>query len=132
MQQLSGLDASFLHGELERTPMHIDLILVYDPSTARGGAVRFKDVLATFDERCIVTRAGSRSRSRLAPTCCPIRPSTRTASARPASRCSAQPLPDPRRHHDAGALRNRRRAVRRNRGSDARRGDKAARGAVPG
>lgn len=50
MQQLSGLDALFVHNESPTTPMHISALLVYDPSTVPGGkVVRFKDILATFE-----------------------------------------------------------------------------------
>ncbi|MBP8924480.1 MAG: wax ester/triacylglycerol synthase family O-acyltransferase [Pseudomonadales bacterium] len=51
MQQLSGQDALFLYGEMENTPMHIGPVFIYDPSTAPGGIVRFKDILRTFQER---------------------------------------------------------------------------------
>ena len=51
MQQLSGQDAMFLYGEMDNTPMHIGPVFIYDPSTAPGGLVRFKDVLRTFGER---------------------------------------------------------------------------------
>lgn len=51
MQQLSGQDAMFLYGEMDNTPMHIGPVLIYDPSTAPGGFVRFKDILQTFEER---------------------------------------------------------------------------------
>jgi diacylglycerol O-acyltransferase / wax synthase len=39
MQQLSGLDASFLYFETPNAPMHVGGILVYDQSTAAGGRV---------------------------------------------------------------------------------------------
>jgi diacylglycerol O-acyltransferase / wax synthase len=51
MQQLSGQDAMFLYGEMQNTPMHIGPVLIYDPATAPGGLVRFKDILRTFNER---------------------------------------------------------------------------------
>lgn len=51
MQQLSGLDASFLHNEMDNTPMHIGPLFIYDPSTAPNGFVRYKDILATFRDR---------------------------------------------------------------------------------
>ena len=37
--------------ESESTPMHIGSILVYNPETAPGGFVRFKDILAFFESR---------------------------------------------------------------------------------
>ena len=45
MQQLSAQDASFVYLETPHTPMHIGSVGIYDPSTAPGGFVRFKDVL---------------------------------------------------------------------------------------
>lgn len=45
MQQLSGQDASFVYMETPATPMHIGSVGIYDPSTAPGGFVRFKDIL---------------------------------------------------------------------------------------
>ena len=49
MQQLSGMDAMFIYQEAQRTPMHISPLMIYDPSSAPGGHVRFKDILATFE-----------------------------------------------------------------------------------
>ena len=46
MQQLSGLDASFLYGETPTTPMHVGGLQIYDPSTAPGGEVTFERILA--------------------------------------------------------------------------------------
>ncbi|NND83197.1 MAG: wax ester/triacylglycerol synthase family O-acyltransferase [Gammaproteobacteria bacterium] len=46
MQQLSGLDASFLYLETDNAPMHIASLSIYDPSTAPGGKVTFKQILA--------------------------------------------------------------------------------------
>lgn len=51
MQQLTGLDATFITQESERMPMHISFLLIYDPSTAAGGFIRFKDILRTFESR---------------------------------------------------------------------------------
>ena len=51
MQQLSGLDASFLYLETANTPMHIGSLCIYDQSTAPGGHVRFKDILKFYEER---------------------------------------------------------------------------------
>lgn len=50
-EQLSGLDAMFAYAETPRTPMHIGAFAIYDPSTAPGGKVRFKDVLKFVEER---------------------------------------------------------------------------------
>jgi len=49
MQQLSGLDASFVYFETPSRPMHVAGISIYAPSTAPGG----KEI-----------RAGSRSERR--------------------------------------------------------------------
>ncbi|WP_350171630.1 wax ester/triacylglycerol synthase family O-acyltransferase [Hyphomonas sp.] len=51
MEQLQGSDASFVAFETPSTPMHIGSILIYDPSTAPGGFVRFKDILAFMRSR---------------------------------------------------------------------------------
>ncbi len=51
MQQLSGLDASFLYLETANTPMHIGGLSIYDPSTAEGGHVTFKQILANLTAR---------------------------------------------------------------------------------
>ncbi|WP_445193598.1 WS/DGAT/MGAT family O-acyltransferase [Sphingomonas sp. Tas61C01] len=51
MQQLSAQDASFVYLETPHTPMHIGSVGIYDPSTAPGGFVRFKDVLKFIESR---------------------------------------------------------------------------------
>jgi diacylglycerol O-acyltransferase / wax synthase len=51
MQQLSGQDASFVYMETPSTPMHIGSVGIYDPSTAPGGFVRFKDILQFVESR---------------------------------------------------------------------------------
>ena len=51
MQQLQGMDASFVALETRNSPMHIGSILVYNPETAPGGFVRFKDILQFLDDR---------------------------------------------------------------------------------
>ncbi len=51
MQQLSGQDASFVYMETPTTPMHIGSVGIYDPSTAPGGFVRFKDILEFISSR---------------------------------------------------------------------------------
>jgi WS/DGAT/MGAT family acyltransferase len=57
MQQLSGLDASFLYLETGYTPMHIGSLSIYDQSTAPGGRVTFKEILRFFEERLHKARA---------------------------------------------------------------------------
>lgn len=56
MQQLSGMDASFVYLETPNTPMHIGSVAIYDPSTAPGGAVRFKDILRHVEARLHLAR----------------------------------------------------------------------------
>lgn len=51
MEQLSGQDASFVYLETPTTPMHIGSVGIYDPSTAPGGFVRFKDILKFVEDR---------------------------------------------------------------------------------
>lgn len=50
MQQLSAMDNLFLHAESSRTPMHITIVMIYDQSTAAGGAIRFKEILSHFEQ----------------------------------------------------------------------------------
>lgn len=51
MQQLSGQDAMFLHAELDGLPQHIGGVSIYDQSTAEGGKVRYKQILAMLEDR---------------------------------------------------------------------------------
>jgi WS/DGAT/MGAT family acyltransferase len=51
MKQLSGADSMFLQFERGNNFMHVASLSVYDPSTAPGGGVRFKDVLRFFASR---------------------------------------------------------------------------------
>ncbi|NNC55717.1 MAG: wax ester/triacylglycerol synthase family O-acyltransferase, partial [Pseudomonadales bacterium] len=51
MHQLTGMDASFLYMETPTQPMHISGLSIYDQSTAPGGAVRFKEIVANITER---------------------------------------------------------------------------------
>ena len=51
MEQLTGMDASFLHSETSTAPMHIGPLFIYDISTAPDGFVRFKHILKTFEQR---------------------------------------------------------------------------------
>jgi WS/DGAT/MGAT family acyltransferase len=45
------MDASFVALETRNSPMHIGSILVYNPETAPGGFVRFKDILRFYESR---------------------------------------------------------------------------------
>src|SRR6056297_957827 len=51
MQQLTGLDASFLYLETAATPMHVGSLCIYDQSTAAGGHVTIKQIIRFFEER---------------------------------------------------------------------------------
>ncbi|MFT3853860.1 MAG: wax ester/triacylglycerol synthase family O-acyltransferase [Ilumatobacteraceae bacterium] len=57
MQQLSGQDASFVYSELPNAPMHITGVTIYDPSTAPGGKVTFKGILAYMEARLHLARS---------------------------------------------------------------------------
>ena len=56
MRQLQGMDASFVAMETRNSPMHIGSILIYNPETAPGGFVRFKDILSFFESRLQLSR----------------------------------------------------------------------------
>ena len=51
MQQLSAQDAQFLYAQSANTLTHVMGIYIYDPSTAPGGSVRFKDIIAQIQRR---------------------------------------------------------------------------------
>ncbi len=51
MQQLSWTDDMLLRAERPATPLQIQLLLIYDPSTAPGGKVTFKGILEELDAR---------------------------------------------------------------------------------
>lgn len=51
MRQLQGMDSSFVALESPNSPMHIGSVLIYNPETAPGGFVRFKDILAFMESR---------------------------------------------------------------------------------
>jgi diacylglycerol O-acyltransferase / wax synthase len=51
MKQLSGLDYAFLQLERGNNYMHVAGLGIYDPSSAPGGKVRFKDILRFFSAR---------------------------------------------------------------------------------
>lgn len=51
MKQLGILDSAFINLEQTNTPQHVGGLGIYDPSTAPGGFVRFKDVIAGFERR---------------------------------------------------------------------------------
>ena len=51
LKQLTGADEMWFSLEAPNTPMHFNLIHVYDPSTAPGGRVTHEDILAFIEER---------------------------------------------------------------------------------
>jgi len=51
MKQMQGLDAVFVAMERPVAPVHIGSVLIYDPSTAPDGFVRFKDILSFIEGR---------------------------------------------------------------------------------
>ena len=51
MKQLGILDTAFVNLEQTNTPQHVGGMGIYDPSTAPGGFVRFKDVISSFQRR---------------------------------------------------------------------------------
>jgi len=51
MKQLSGMDNLFLTQETGNQRTHVAGLGIYDPSTAPGGKLRFKDVLEFFTGR---------------------------------------------------------------------------------
>ncbi len=56
MQQLSGMDAAFLYFETANAPTHIGSFAIYDQSTAPGGRVTFKGILANVERRLHLAR----------------------------------------------------------------------------
>jgi diacylglycerol O-acyltransferase len=56
MQQLTGMDASFLYFETREAPTHIGSYAIYDQSTAPGGKVTFKGILANVERRLHLAR----------------------------------------------------------------------------
>ena len=51
MRQLSGHDANFLYTDTTQANANVTFIQTYDPSTAPGGKVRFKSILAHIESR---------------------------------------------------------------------------------
>lgn len=56
MEQLSGLDASFLYLETQNAPLHIGSFAIYDQSTAPEGRVTFKGILQNVESRLHLAR----------------------------------------------------------------------------
>jgi len=55
MKQLSGTDSYFLYGERGNSYLHVATLAIYDPASAPGGKVRFRDILKHFRERLQVS-----------------------------------------------------------------------------
>ncbi len=53
MKQLGIIDSAFVNLEHPHTPQHIGGLGIYDQSTAPGGSVRFKGVIANFEQRLL-------------------------------------------------------------------------------
>jgi WS/DGAT/MGAT family acyltransferase len=51
MRQLSGHDAGFLYSDTAHSNANVSLLHIYDQSTAPGGVVRFKSILAHIERR---------------------------------------------------------------------------------
>ena len=51
MRQLSGHDAGFLYSDTAHSNANVSLLHIYDQSTAPGGMVRFKSILAHIERR---------------------------------------------------------------------------------
>jgi WS/DGAT/MGAT family acyltransferase len=56
MQQLSGLDASFLYFETPNASTHIGSFSIYDPSTVSGGRISYEKLLADVESRLHLAR----------------------------------------------------------------------------
>ena len=56
MEQLSGLDASFLYFETSHAPTHIGSFAIYDQATAPGGKVTFTGILKNVESRLHLAR----------------------------------------------------------------------------
>jgi len=55
IRQISAQDAQFIYMESENNLGHVTTVLIYDPSTARGGKVRFKDIIRHVQSREFVS-----------------------------------------------------------------------------
>jgi WS/DGAT/MGAT family acyltransferase len=55
MKQLTGIDNFFINSERGNVYNHVAALGIYDPSTAPGGRVRFKEILEHFRHRVMTT-----------------------------------------------------------------------------
>jgi WS/DGAT/MGAT family acyltransferase len=65
MQQLSAQDAQFLYIETGNNLTHVMGVNIYDPSTAPGGKVRFKDIIEHIESRFMFSPVFKRRLMRL-------------------------------------------------------------------
>ncbi|MEM7675865.1 MAG: wax ester/triacylglycerol synthase family O-acyltransferase [Myxococcota bacterium] len=65
MQQLNPQDAQFLYLETRNNLTHVTAVTIYDPSTAPGGQVRFKDIIAHVSSRLHTSQIFKRKLIRL-------------------------------------------------------------------
>jgi hypothetical protein len=65
MQQLSAQDAQFLYLQTGNNLTHVMSVNIYDPSTAPGGKVRFKDIIQHVESRLDVSPVFKRRLMRL-------------------------------------------------------------------
>ena len=56
VEQLSGLDATFLNLETPRSPLHIGGLAIYDQSSAPEGLVTLKGILKNIESRLHLAR----------------------------------------------------------------------------
>lgn len=61
MEQMQGLDAAFIALEQKNTPMHIGSLLIYDPATAPGGFVRYRDIMEFVGSRLKLSKTMRRT-----------------------------------------------------------------------
>ena len=66
MQQLKAQDAQFLYIETGNNLTHVMGVNIYDPSTAPGGKVRFKDIIDHIESRLVYSPVFKRRLMRLA------------------------------------------------------------------
>lgn len=57
MEKMQGLDAAFAALEHPSAPVHVGSVFIYDPSTAPGGFVRFKDIMAFIENRLQLSKS---------------------------------------------------------------------------
>jgi len=50
------MDASFVSLERPHAPLHIGSVIIYNPETAPGGFVRFKDILNFIEGRLVLSK----------------------------------------------------------------------------